>query len=188
MSGWNHNGFRDYVPELGRYIEPDPLGRLGSGNNLYVYAGDNPIDFVDLLGLCSNNIGVYKNPCAYAGRAMTPSAYAAQGQAANGNLINFALDVKYGFPRGGYLDAQPYAIGTSLQRAAYGNYVFGVYMENAGLSLSQTLSAANAYADISRAQYGSSNGPMDRNYPSIPVANVVNITAGFLQGSFPCQP
>ncbi|MFZ0747377.1 MAG: RHS repeat-associated core domain-containing protein, partial [Terracidiphilus sp.] len=69
-SGWNHNGFRDYAPTLGRYIEPDPLGRLGSGNNLYVYAGDNPIDFVDLLGLCSNNIGVYKNPCAYAGRAM----------------------------------------------------------------------------------------------------------------------
>ena len=28
-SGWNHNGFRDYAPQLGRYIEPDPLGRLG---------------------------------------------------------------------------------------------------------------------------------------------------------------
>lgn len=36
-SGWNHNGFRDYAPTLGRYIEPDPLGRLGSGNDLYVY-------------------------------------------------------------------------------------------------------------------------------------------------------
>ena len=28
-SGWNHNGFRDYAPTLGRYIGPDPLGRLG---------------------------------------------------------------------------------------------------------------------------------------------------------------
>jgi RHS repeat-associated protein len=36
-TGWNHNGFRDYLPNLGRYIEPDPLGRLGSGNNLYAY-------------------------------------------------------------------------------------------------------------------------------------------------------
>lgn len=119
---------------------------------------------------------------------MTPSAYAAQGKAANGNPINFALDVKYGFPRGGYLDAQPYASGNSLQRAAYGNYVFGVYMENAGLSLSQTLSAANAYANVSGAQYGPSNGPMDPNYPSIPAANVVNISAGYLQGSFSCHP
>jgi RHS repeat-associated protein len=51
-SGWNHNGFRDYAPGLGRYLEPDPLGRLGSGNNLYAYVGNNPVDLVDSLGLC----------------------------------------------------------------------------------------------------------------------------------------
>ena len=50
-TGWNHNGFRDYIPELGRYAEPDPLGRLGSGNDLYGYVGDNPENFVDPLGL-----------------------------------------------------------------------------------------------------------------------------------------
>jgi len=54
-SGWNHNGFRDYAPQLGRYIEPDPLGRLGSGNNSYAYAGDNPANLIDPLGLCPNN-------------------------------------------------------------------------------------------------------------------------------------
>ncbi len=54
-SGWNHNGFRDYAPALGRYIEPDPLGRLGSGNNLYAYVGDNPTNLIDPLGLCPNN-------------------------------------------------------------------------------------------------------------------------------------
>ncbi|MFZ0747373.1 MAG: RHS repeat-associated core domain-containing protein [Terracidiphilus sp.] len=51
-SGWNHNGFRDYAPALGRYAEPDPLGRLGSGNNLYAYVGDNPVNLADPLGLC----------------------------------------------------------------------------------------------------------------------------------------
>jgi RHS repeat-associated protein len=52
-SGWNHNGFRDYLPALGRYAEPDPLGRLGSGNNLYVYVNDNPTNLFDPLGLCA---------------------------------------------------------------------------------------------------------------------------------------
>ncbi len=51
-SGWNHNGFRNYIPDLGRYAEPDPLGRLGSGNNLYVYVGNNPINLIDQMGLC----------------------------------------------------------------------------------------------------------------------------------------
>jgi RHS repeat-associated protein len=54
-SGWNHNGFRDYAPELGRYIEPDPLGRLGSGNNLYAYAENDPIDWTDPFGLKTCN-------------------------------------------------------------------------------------------------------------------------------------
>jgi RHS repeat-associated protein len=57
-SGWNHNGFRDYAPQLGRYIEPDPLGRLGSGNNLYAYVYDNPIRFTDRMGLCPSRLCV----------------------------------------------------------------------------------------------------------------------------------
>jgi len=57
-SGWNHNGFRDYAPQLGRYIEPDPLGRAGSGNNLYVYVFDNPIGLTDRMGLCPSRLCV----------------------------------------------------------------------------------------------------------------------------------
>ncbi|MGB6686570.1 MAG: RHS repeat-associated core domain-containing protein [Terracidiphilus sp.] len=55
-TGWNHNGFRDYAPQLGRYLEPDPLGRLGSGNNLYAYVNDNPANLADPLGLCPNKL------------------------------------------------------------------------------------------------------------------------------------
>ena len=51
-SGFYQNGFRDYVAPIGRYEEPDPLGRLGRGNDLYVYVGDNPTNLVDPLGLC----------------------------------------------------------------------------------------------------------------------------------------
>jgi len=49
-SGWNHNGFRDYAPTLGRYIEPDPLGLAGGSMNLYAYVLDNPIRFTDPFG------------------------------------------------------------------------------------------------------------------------------------------
>jgi RHS repeat-associated protein len=69
-SGFYHNGFRDYLPNLGRYIEPDPLGRLGSGNNLYAYVGDNPANLIDPLGLCPNNA------CAAALKAANRSAAA----------------------------------------------------------------------------------------------------------------
>ena len=76
-SGWNHNGFRDYAPTLGRYIEPDPLGIQGSNtsNNyqagrfssedqaefedvnldLYVYASDDPINYTDPTGCSFKN-------------------------------------------------------------------------------------------------------------------------------------
>jgi RHS repeat-associated protein len=44
------NGFRDYDPLVGRYIESDPLGLTG-GVNTYAYALDNPITFADPSGL-----------------------------------------------------------------------------------------------------------------------------------------
>jgi len=48
-SGWNHNGFRDYLPDLGRYGEPDPL----ESSVLYGYANNSPLTYTDPLGLIS---------------------------------------------------------------------------------------------------------------------------------------
>ena len=45
---YNHNRF--YNPELGRYMEPDPIG-LEAGLNPYAYAGSNPVMNVDSSGL-----------------------------------------------------------------------------------------------------------------------------------------
>ena len=46
MISWH----RFYDPETGRYISADPIGLQG-GLNLYAYAGGNPANFIDPLGL-----------------------------------------------------------------------------------------------------------------------------------------
>ena len=45
-----HNGFRDYNPSTGRYMQSDPLG-LEAGFNTYAYVGSNPYRAVDPYGL-----------------------------------------------------------------------------------------------------------------------------------------
>jgi len=48
--GLFHNGFRDYNPSTGRYMQSDPLG-LEAGFNTYSYVGNNPYRAVDPYGL-----------------------------------------------------------------------------------------------------------------------------------------
>lgn len=47
-----YNYFRDYNPDLGRYLEGDPIG-LDGGINLYTYGGNNSINKTDARGLDS---------------------------------------------------------------------------------------------------------------------------------------
>jgi len=49
-TGLHYNGFRDYDPAIGRYIESDPIGLVG-GINTYAYTGSNSINRTDALGL-----------------------------------------------------------------------------------------------------------------------------------------
>lgn len=49
-TGLFHNGFRDYNPSTGRYMQSDPLG-LEAGFNTYAYVGSNPYRAVDPYGL-----------------------------------------------------------------------------------------------------------------------------------------
>ena len=49
---------RMYSPNLGRFLQTDPIGYADS-INWYAYCGNNPVVFVDPLGLCGKGIGNY---------------------------------------------------------------------------------------------------------------------------------
>ena len=49
-TGYHYNYMRDYSPELGRYLQADPIGLKG-GMNLYAYCGGDPVNRRDELGL-----------------------------------------------------------------------------------------------------------------------------------------
>jgi RHS repeat-associated protein len=51
-TGFNYNLNRDYMPNLGRYVETDPSG-IAAGANAYLYAAGGPIVNVDPTGLVS---------------------------------------------------------------------------------------------------------------------------------------
>ena len=57
-TGLHYNHFRDYNPKTGRYIQSDPIG-LNGGINTYAYVGNNPLRFVDPLGLYADSVTNY---------------------------------------------------------------------------------------------------------------------------------
>jgi len=53
-SGLYYNDFRYYDPQAGRYLSPDPLGRLAErlgSPNAYAYVNNNPLSYIDPWGL-----------------------------------------------------------------------------------------------------------------------------------------
>jgi RHS repeat-associated protein len=46
---------RYYSPKIGRFLQTDPI-RYAGGLNLYAYCGNNPLNWLDPLGLCRESI------------------------------------------------------------------------------------------------------------------------------------
>jgi RHS repeat-associated protein len=61
-TGFHYNYFRYYDPTTGRYVTPDPIG-LAGGINLFVYALNNPINWIDPDGLQTRPVpGAIRGP------------------------------------------------------------------------------------------------------------------------------
>ncbi|WHI46255.1 RHS repeat domain-containing protein [Microbulbifer sp. VAAF005] len=69
-SGLHYNYFRDYDPSIGRYIQSDPIG-LSGGLNTYGYALQNPLSYIDLLGLTACTWGDTTFTCSCKTRTRT---------------------------------------------------------------------------------------------------------------------
>jgi hypothetical protein len=52
----HYNYFRDYDPEIGRYVQSDPIGLRG-GISTYAYVANAPLVDVDAFGLSSHGYG-----------------------------------------------------------------------------------------------------------------------------------
>ena len=52
-------GARDYDPETGRWTSKDPILFNGGDTNLYNYVLDDPVNFIDPIGLWSVSVGAY---------------------------------------------------------------------------------------------------------------------------------
>jgi RHS repeat-associated protein len=49
-TGLHYNWHRYYDPAIGRYLQTDPIG---DGLNLYAYCNNDPVNFMDPMGLCA---------------------------------------------------------------------------------------------------------------------------------------
>lgn len=57
-AGLYHYRARAYDPNLGRFLQTDPIG-YAAGANLYVYVGGDPVNRADPLGLCPDTTNYF---------------------------------------------------------------------------------------------------------------------------------
>ncbi len=67
-TGLHYNWHRYYDPEVGRYLQNDPIGFAGGDMNLFVYVWGNPVNLTNPLGLYgTNDCSYYEKRCEESG-------------------------------------------------------------------------------------------------------------------------
>jgi RHS repeat-associated protein len=105
-TGLYHFRHRDYVPTLGRWMQPDPAGSP-DGLNTYAYVKSDPIDLIDPWGLATMYTAASVGPCRFTGNATGKSYIAWIGR-------------NHGFGPGGPLAGNPLINGLTVPSDATG--------------------------------------------------------------------
>jgi len=100
---------RHYFPKAGRFISKDPIGFAGGDVNLYRYVGNNPVNFVDPLGLITaifeagnNRLTIFSNEGDFLGQ------YDARNLVTRGSKGEFPPGIyDFGEPRGPRGETRP---------------------------------------------------------------------------------
>jgi RHS repeat-associated protein len=95
-TGLYHNGFRDYVPNWGRYAEGDPIG-LAGGLNGYVYVNNQPTSRTDPSGTQGVPGVIYGVISGGIGGAITGYASGGVWGAVGGAVLGGAIGGAIGF-------------------------------------------------------------------------------------------
>jgi RHS repeat-associated protein len=127
-TGLVHFGFRDYDPDVGRWTAKDPILFAGGSIDLYGYGLNDPINWVDPLGLrlSARERAAVASASALAGFVGSVLGTPAVGAAAGG-LTGFVLSIALG---GDAVDITNNAIAGAVAGAAGG--LFGQLVSSAG--------------------------------------------------------
>jgi uncharacterized protein RhaS with RHS repeats len=68
-------GYRDYMPEIGKWTAKDPIGFAGGDSNLFGYVGGDPVNFIDPLGLVNPMLYQAAIIVLYNAPRVAPSVY-----------------------------------------------------------------------------------------------------------------
>jgi RHS repeat-associated protein len=112
---------RFYSPDVGRFLQPDPIGLNGDPTNLYRYCGNNPVTRFDPTGLYLSMQGFGVNGATFFG---------------------LAGSFQYGYTINGW-NPLNWTVGYAGTLSA-----FGSSYEGAGISYIRTESFANSFADL----------------------------------------
>ncbi len=150
VTGAYDYGFRDYAPTLGRFTTVDPIR---DGKNWYAYCGSDPINYVDILGLCSDD----ESKSTYQ-LLDGPSS-------ANGTVGDISYSVEFSYPKGinkvyghietsGWTDSQTFTLEVFVSNSKGDTWGIsdtetGEYGVGVGISVKEGLTIEGAYAEYS---------------------------------------